>query len=40
VTESADLGIYDKGVVLKISPLDIIYVNVKSTDAERITRPQ
>jgi NADH:ubiquinone oxidoreductase subunit F (NADH-binding)/NAD-dependent dihydropyrimidine dehydrogenase PreA subunit len=32
----ADLGIYDKGIALKILPLDIIYVNVKNSDVEKI----
>ncbi|MBN1604706.1 MAG: 4Fe-4S binding protein [Chitinispirillaceae bacterium] len=36
VIRVADLGIYDKGVALKICSLDIIYVNVKLSDAEKI----
>jgi NADH:ubiquinone oxidoreductase subunit F (NADH-binding)/NAD-dependent dihydropyrimidine dehydrogenase PreA subunit len=36
VIRVADLGIYNKGVVAKIIPQDIIYVNVKSEDVEKI----
>jgi NADH:ubiquinone oxidoreductase subunit F (NADH-binding)/NAD-dependent dihydropyrimidine dehydrogenase PreA subunit len=36
VIRVADLGIYDKGVALKINSLDITYVNVKISDVEKI----
>lgn len=36
VVRVADLGVYDKGVALKISPLDIVYVNVRLSDVEKI----
>jgi NADH:ubiquinone oxidoreductase subunit F (NADH-binding) len=36
VIRVADLGIYNKGIVLKIVSLDIIYVNVQQGDIDRI----
>jgi NADP-reducing hydrogenase subunit HndC len=36
LVRSADLGIYGHGIVLKFTPQDIIYQNVKESDIERI----
>ncbi|HEX2959908.1 MAG TPA: NADH-ubiquinone oxidoreductase-F iron-sulfur binding region domain-containing protein [Chitinispirillaceae bacterium] len=36
VIRVADLGIYNKGIAIKIYPSEIIYVNVQSSDVERI----
>jgi NADH:ubiquinone oxidoreductase subunit F (NADH-binding)/NAD-dependent dihydropyrimidine dehydrogenase PreA subunit len=36
VIRVADLGIYNKGIAVKVLPLDITYINVKSSDVEKI----
>ena len=36
VVRAADLGIYNKGVVVKIIPLDIVYANVQLDQIEQI----
>jgi NADH:ubiquinone oxidoreductase subunit F (NADH-binding)/NAD-dependent dihydropyrimidine dehydrogenase PreA subunit len=36
VIRVADLGIYNKGIVIKVLPLDIIYVNVQAGDIDKI----
>lgn len=36
VIRAADMGIYDKGMVVKIMPMDIVYYNVKAEDIDRI----
>ena len=36
VTRVADIGVYDQGVVLKITPGDILYAHVQDSDIKRI----
>jgi NADH:ubiquinone oxidoreductase subunit F (NADH-binding) len=38
VVRVSELGVYDKGVVVKVLPGDILYSNVKASDVERILK--